>query len=239
MRVVVGGANGRMGQTALRCLTHIHKFEVVGTFTRGGDLSEILDVQKPDVYLDLTVGSVAGKNALVALERGIATVIGATGIPAADLDLLAQSETPCLLVPNFAVGAVLMMQFSAMAAKWLPDVEIIELHHERKLDAPSGTAMRTAELIQSARTAAPLTLPEAVLKVEGARGGVAHDVPVHSVRLRGMLAHQEVIFGGSGEVLTIRHDSLDRSSFEAGIQLCCREVSKLEGFHVGMETLLN
>jgi 4-hydroxy-tetrahydrodipicolinate reductase len=142
------------------------------------------------------------------------------------------------LVPNFSIGAVLMMKFSEMAAQYLPDAEIIELHHEKKVDAPSGTAMRTAEMISAARTKAITPLPEQQLKSEGARGANVHDVVVHSVRLPGLLAHQEVHFGGVGELLTIRHDSMDRSSFEMGIKLCCAKVNQLKGFVVGMEHLL-
>ena len=143
-----------------------------------------------------------------------------------------------MYVPNFAVGAVLMMRFAEMAARWMPDAEIIELHHDRKEDAPSGTALLTAEKIAKARVAEPTRLPRAVMKVEGARGGSAFGVPVHSVRLPGFLAHQEVMFGNQGEVLTIRHDSLDRVGFMHGVRLCATHVRSLPGFSVGLDTIL-
>jgi 4-hydroxy-tetrahydrodipicolinate reductase len=167
-------------------------------------------------------------------------VIGATGLSSSELNEIekASASNAAFLVPNFAVGAVLMMHFAGLAAAWLPDAEIIELHHEKKVDAPSGTAMRTAQIIQESRTSDAMKLGEPLLKAEGARGALVSEVPVHSVRLRGMLAHQEVLFGGQGEVLTIRHDSLDRSSFEAGICLSCEKVLQMSGLVVGLESVM-
>ena len=252
VRIVVVGAAGRMGATAARCFFSDSNFELVGLVDRDAaqttefgvpietDLDACLARTKPDVMLEFTTGKTAGKHALTAVQMGIPVVIGATGIPADEIDAIkaAVTTSPCLLVPNFSIGAILMMQFSAMAAKYLPDAEIIELHHEKKVDAPSGTAMRTAEMIAEARTKAKTPLPEQQLKSEGARGAMVHDVTIHSVRLPGLLAHQEVHFGGVGELLTIRHDSMDRASFEMGIKLCCSKVSQLSGFVVGMEHLL-
>ena len=253
IRVVVVGASGRMGATSARCFHADANFEVVGLVDREAnadsivpgipvetDLESCLTRTKPDVMLEFTTGKTAGKHALIAVKMGIPTVIGATGIPADEIAELkaAATSSACLLVPNFSIGAVLMMKFSEMAAKYMPDAEIIELHHEKKVDAPSGTAMRTAEMISAARTKPPTPLPEQQLKSEGARGANVSGVTVHSVRLPGLLAHQEVHFGGVGELLTIRHDSMDRSSFEMGIKLCCSRVSELKGFVVGMENLL-
>ena len=251
-RVVIVGAAGRMGATAARCFFNDPSFEVVGLVDRDGasssefnlpietDLSACLTRTKPDVMLEFTTGKTAGKHALAAVQLGVPTVIGATGVPADEIEAIkaATTTSPCLLVPNFSIGAVLMMRFSEMAAKYLPDAEIIELHHEKKVDAPSGTAMRTAEMISAARTKATTPLPEQRLKSEGARGANVEGVTIHSVRLPGLLAHQEVHFGGVGELLTIRHDSMDRSSFEMGIKLCCSKVSQLTGFVVGLEHLL-
>jgi 4-hydroxy-tetrahydrodipicolinate reductase len=251
-RVVVVGASGRMGITATRMFFEDPAFEVVGlvdTVAQEHSLAEIpvepdliacLQRTKPDVMLEFTTGRTAGKHALAAVQLGIATVVGATGTPADELEAIkaACGDTPCLMVPNFSIGAVLMMKFSAMAAEFLPDVEIIELHHEKKVDSPSGTAMRTAEMISDARTKPKTPLPEQLEKVPGARGAWVGDVPIHSIRLPGLLAHQEVHFGGTGELLTIRHDSMDRSSFESGIKLCCGRVRELRGFNVGMENLL-
>ena len=252
VRVVVVGASGRMGATSARCFFSDPAFEVVGLVDQEAkptsevgvpietDLEACLTRTKPDVMLEFTTGKTAGKNALVAVKLGIPTVIGATGVPADELDAIkaAITTSSCLLVPNFSIGAILMMRFSEMAAKYLPDAEIIELHHEKKVDAPSGTAMRTAEMISAARTKPTTPLPEQQLKSEGARGASVHGVTIHSVRLPGLLAHQEVHFGGVGELLTIRHDSMDRASFEMGIKLCCSKVNQLTGFVVGMEHLL-
>ncbi len=252
IRVVVVGAAGRMGATAARCFSNDPSFEVVGLVDRDAapssefnlpietDLATCLTRTTPDVMLEFTTGKTAGKHALTAVQLCVPTVIGATGVPAEEIDAIkaAITTSPCLLVPNFSIGAVLMMRFSEMAAKYLPDAEIIELHHEKKVDAPSGTAMRTAEMISAARTKATTPLPEQQLKSEGARGANVEGVTIHSVRLPGLLAHQEVHFGGVGELLTIRHDSMDRSSFEMGIKLCCSKVSQLTGFVVGLEHLL-
>ena len=252
VRAVVVGAAGRMGATAARSFFSDANFELVGLVDRDAapstefgvpietDLGACLVRTKPDVLLEFTTGKTAGKHALTAVQMGVPVVIGATGVPADEIEAIkaAISTSPCLLVPNFSIGAVLMMQFSAMAAKYLPDAEIIELHHDKKVDAPSGTAMRTAEMISEARTKQTTPLPEQQLKAEGARGASVHGVTIHSVRLPGLLAHQEVHFGGVGELLTIRHDSMDRASFEMGIKLCCSKVSQLSGFVVGMEHML-
>ena len=261
MRVVVVGAAGRMGREVLKALSSAPEFEIVAAVDRehlgttckdlvgsGPDvaieekLGSALDRTKPDAIVDFTHASSGTAHALSALQRGIRPVIGTTGLSEANIRELASAsrefKTPGIYAPNFAIGAVLMMRFAAMAAKWLPDSEIIELHHDKKEDAPSGTALLTAQLIGDARTEAPRRKPKPILKVEGVRGGVSHDTPIHSVRLPGFVAHQEVIFGGTGEVLTLRHDSLDRISFIEGVKLCLREVQSLEGFVVGMDKIL-
>lgn len=246
IRVVIVGASGRMGQVASRCLAADDRFEVVGRVGRvpaegvETDLASCLDCTKPAVLVELTTGRTAGQHSLLALERGVRVVIGATGLPHSELSSIeaAAESSAAFLVPNFAIGAVLMMHFAGLAARWLPDAEVIELHHEKKVDAPSGTAMRTAQIIQDSRARLPLQLPEPLLKADCARGASVASVPVHSVRLRGLLAHQEVLFGGTGEVLTIRHDSLDRSSFEAGICLATEKVMGMRGLVVGLESVL-
>ena len=143
-----------------------------------------------------------------------------------------------VLVPNFAIGAVLMMRFAQEAARWLPDAEVIEMHHDRKIDAPSGTGIRTAELISEARTKQKRPDPTTKLKHEGARGALVADVKVHSVRLPGLVAHQQVLFGGEGELLTIKHDSLSRASFMQGVKLAIRKVRDLDTFAIGLDKLM-
>lgn len=205
-------------------------------------LGAALDRTKPDAIVDFSHSSGATAHALSALQRGICPVIGTTGLSETNIRELAsasrETKTAGIYAPNFAIGAVLMMRFAQMAAKWLPNCEIIELHHDRKEDAPSGTALLTAQLIGEARTESPSRKPRPIIKVEGVRGGVVQDTPIHSVRLPGYVAHQEVIFGGTGEVLTIRHDSMDRVSFMEGVKLCLREVRGLDGFVIGMDKIL-
>ena len=262
IRVAVLGASGRMGQEVLRTVSQEPGIEIVVACDRenvglncrdvaGGrapdliitdKLGAALDSEKPDVLVDFSHGSGAAAHAESALKRGISPVIGATGLSGADIKEISlvckETGVPGMYVPNFAIGAVLMMRFSEMAAKWMPDCEIIELHHDRKEDAPSGTAMRTAELIGEARTDSPTRKPRTAFKVEGVRGGNYKDVTIHSVRLPGLLAHQSVMFGRPGELLTIRHDSMDRASFMQGVALAVREVRNLQGLVVGLDKIL-
>jgi 4-hydroxy-tetrahydrodipicolinate reductase len=262
MKVVVVGAAGRMGREVLKALAGAPEFELVGAVDKemigtscreliGGigpevvieeKLGAALDRTKPDAIVDFSSASGAAAHALTALTRGISPVIGTTGLGDPVIRELAsasrETKTPGIYAPNFAIGAVLMMRFAQLAAKWLPNCEIIELHHDRKEDAPSGTALLTAQLIGDARTEAPGRKPRPIFKVDGVRGGVVQETPIHSVRLPGYVAHQEVIFGGTGEVLTIRHDSMDRVSFMEGVKLCLREVRGLDGFVIGMDKIL-
>jgi len=211
-------------------------------------VSEAIAATHPDVLVDFTVPASVEGNIRTALAAGTDCVVGTTGLSAATLAAL-EAEIPqgtCLFVaPNFAIGAVLLMQLAARAARWMPDVEIIELHHNLKKDAPSGTAIRTAELIAEARAdagATPLGAPGKESEApgyEGARGAQAEGITVHSVRLPGLVAHEEVIFGGPGQTLTLRHDSLDRVSFMPGVLAACRAVSERSGLIVGLENLID
>lgn len=205
-------------------------------------LEESLKPGQADVLVDLSVAASAVPNSAHAMACGAAPVIGTTGISAEGLQELRQTSArtgvPAMVIPNFSIGAVLMMKFAEEAARWLPDAEIIELHHNKKADAPSGTAMLTADRIAAARKAAPSADPTKTEKVAGARGGKHHDIAMHSVRLPGLLAHQMVLFGGQGEVLTIKHDSMDRSSFMPGVLLAVRGVRDLSGLTVGLDKLL-
>jgi 4-hydroxy-tetrahydrodipicolinate reductase len=197
----------------------------------------------PDVMVDFTHPSVVEGNIRVALPLGVDCVIGTTGLSEeklAELAGLASEETTLFFAPNFAIGAVLMMRFAEQAARYMPYVEVTELHHDQKADAPSGTAIRTARLIAAARDEAP-DVPGRETELpgmEGARGALVSGVPVHSVRLPGLVAHQEVLFGGQGQTLTIRHDSIDRTSFMPGVVLAVREVGGRSGLVVGLEQLM-
>jgi 4-hydroxy-tetrahydrodipicolinate reductase len=194
-----------------------------------------------EVAVEFTGPATVGANLVWLLEHGIHAVVGATGIDADALEraraLAAGGTANALVAPNFAIGAVLLMRFAADAARHLPHVEVIELHHDRKVDAPSGTALRTAELIAAARDHAP-EVPLGDDRHPGARGADHEGVRVHSVRLPGLVAHQEVVFGGPGQTLTLRHDSLDRTSFMPGVVLACRRVAALDGLVIGLEHLL-
>jgi 4-hydroxy-tetrahydrodipicolinate reductase len=260
VRVGVVGAAGRMGAEVCRAVAGADDLELVAAVDvsaagealrdrTGVDLEltisdelEALTAAGCEVVVEFTGPASVGANLRWLLEHGLHAVVGATGIDAEDLEaarqLAAEGGANALVAPNFAIGAVLLMRFAAEAAKHLPHVEIIELHHDRKVDAPSGTALRTAELIAEARAEVP-EVPLGDDRHPGARGADHADVRVHSVRLPGIVANQEVIFGGTGQTLTIRHDSIDRTSFMPGVLLACREVGRLDGLVVGLEHLLD
>jgi 4-hydroxy-tetrahydrodipicolinate reductase len=194
------------------------------------------------VVVDFTHPSAARKNADLILDSGARGVIGTTGFTDADVEELNRKAEPkrlgMVIAPNFAIGVILMMKFAEEAARHLPAVEIIELHHDQKADAPSGTAMATAKRIAGARGDAPAGAVVEKIAVEGVRGGPCYGVPVHSVRLRGLLAHQEVLLGGPGQLLTIRHDTTDRTAFMPGVLLAIRRVMGLERLVFGLDELL-
>ncbi len=259
IRVGVVGAAGRMGAEVCRAVAGAEDMKLVAAVDPGAAGEAVADVAgidsmvvidsklddfvagKADVVVDFTHPDAVAANTIWLLEHGIHAVVGTTGIDREDLGrvraLAADGPARAVFAPNFAIGAVLMMQFAAQAARHLADVEVIELHHDRKADAPSGTALRTVELINEARADAPVPVLGELL--EGARGADADGVRVHSVRLPGLVAHQEVIFGGLGQTLTIRHDSIDRTSFMPGVLLAVRRVSEVEGLVVGLEHLLD
>jgi 4-hydroxy-tetrahydrodipicolinate reductase len=219
-RVVVAGAAGRMGTTSCEAIEGADGLELAGRAdpALGVEVTDLLN--DAEVVLDFTTPDAAPDNVRAALAAGVHAVVGTTGFDHQPLrEAAAGGGANVLVVPNFAIGAVLMMRFAAEAASHMPEAEIVELHHDRKIDAPSGTAKRTAELIAEA-------------------GGNVHD-PIHSVRLPGLVAHQEVILGAEGQTLTIRHDSIDRGSFMPGVLLALRRVGSLpDPFTVGLEALL-
>ena len=195
-----------------------------------------------DVWIDFTIPKVAYEHTRFALEHGLAPVVGTTGFTTEEItdliDLSREKNIGGLIAPNFAIGAVLLMQFAAQAAKYFPNVEIIELHHDKKKDAPSGTAVKTAELISQIRQPQEQGAPDEEESLPGARGANYQGMHIHSVRLPGLVAHQEVIFGSQGEGLTLRHDSYDRVSFMTGVNLGVKEVVKRHELVYGLEHLL-
>ena len=242
IRVLVNGAKGRMGQEVVKAVTAAADLELVDQTDLGDDLIARIKASQAQAVVDFTTAAVAFENTRKILEAGVHPVVGTSGLLAeqvAELQQLAKDkDIGGLIAPNFAIGAVLLMKYAQDAAKYLPDVEVIELHHNRKTDAPSGTAVKTAQLIAEARQEIPKALVEETELFEGARGSEVHGVRVHSLRLPGLVAHQEVIFGGTGETLTIRHDSIHRESFMPGVCLACRKVIGTQQLFYGLEHLL-
>ena len=244
LKVAVIGAAGRMGSTVCQAVEEADGMAVVGRFDEGDDLG---DLGGADVVVEFSVPAASPANVAHCVSRGVHVVVGTTGWSEDRLAVLrdqlsvAPTGTGVLIAPNFALGAILMMSFAATAARFYESVEVIELHHPNKVDAPSGTAARTADLIGAAREVAGLgPVPDATTEdPDGARGAVVHGVPVHSVRLRGLVAHQEVLLGGVGEQLTIRHDSFDRASFMPGVLAGVRGVVDHPGLTVGLEHYLD
>lgn len=263
IRVFVVGCCGSMGKEVVRAVTKekdmcvcggadvVNVGQDVGEIAGAGklgvsvskNLSSALKESRPDCLVDFTHVTAVMKSLQTALPMKIPCVVGTTGFDAKMLytvkKLCAKHKTGCLIAPNFAVGAVLMMKFAEAAAKFLPDVEIIELHHNRKKDSPSGTAVMTAQKISSARKKSKAAKdPTEVEKIKNSRGGTLDDIHIHSVRLPGYVAHQEVIFGGIGQTLTLRHDSISRESFMPGVVLAVRKIKNMKGLVFGLENLL-
>lgn len=235
IRVAIAGATGRMGAAAVAAVANAEDLEIAGLLVRQldsrieaqlapygqayDDAESLIEAEQPNVWLDLTTPKSVVANIDLALASGVRPVVGATGYADGDLDrwtgIAADAQIGALVCPNFAIGALLMMRFAKEAANWMQKSEIIELHHDQKKDMPSGTAIRTKRMMD-----------------------VEYDIPIHSVRLPGFVAHQEVIFGGTGEVLTIRHDSLSRESFMPGVLTACRQVVTLRQLVYGLEHIL-
>ncbi|MET9931512.1 MULTISPECIES: 4-hydroxy-tetrahydrodipicolinate reductase [unclassified Streptomyces] len=245
LRVAVLGARGRIGSEAVRAVEAAEDMELVAALGRGDELSQLVEADAR-VVVELTTPDSVMENLEFCLSRGIHAVVGTTGWTEERLARLrtlldASPGTGVLIAPNFSIGAVLTMKFAQLAAPYFESVEVVELHHPNKVDAPSGTATRTAQLIAEARSKAGCApQPDATTTaLDGARGADVDGVPVHAVRLRGLLAHQEVLLGGEGETLTVRHDSLHHSSFMPGILLGARRVTAAPGLTFGLEHFLD
>lgn len=244
IKVGVIGAKGRMGKEVVAAVSNAPDLQLVAAIDLGDELGALTKAGA-EVVVDFTNPDVVMQNLEFAIAHGIHAVVGTTGFDEARLakvreQLAKAPKTGVLVAPNFGLGAVLMMQFSATAARYFESVEIVELHHPDKADAPSGTASRTAELITQARADAKRpSMPDKTSKsLPGARGARVGDVPIHALRLRGLVAHQEVIFGDQGETFTIRHDSMDRSGFMPGVLLGIREIVSHPGLTIGLENFL-
>jgi len=245
IKVAVLGAKGRMGSEACKAVAGAPDLELVAQIDIGDSL-DLLTATGAQVIVDFTHPDSVMGNLDYAINHDINVVVGTTGFDDQKLALIkswlaAHPHVGALIAPNFGLGAVLMMQFAAQASKYFESVEIVELHHPNKADAPSGTAARTAELITQARRSVNKdAMPDATTSsLDGARGALVGDVPVHSVRLRGLVAHQEVILGDLGETLTIRHDSIDRTGFMPGVLLGVRKVVSHPGLTFGLEHFMD
>lgn len=264
IRVSVSGAGGRMGREVVKAVAQAKGMEVVGAVDVAfvgedagllagagalgvdvcSDLPGTLKSAAVQVVVDFTTPHVAFDNILTCLQHRVSVVVGTTGLSKDQLQEIEKAaeanETPAFLAPNFAIGAVLMMLFAQQAARYFDCADIVELHHEKKLDAPSGTAERTARMIAEAR-GRPMISPdseETKITVPGVRGGVHEGIHIHSVRMPGLVASQEVLFGGLGQTLTIRHDTISRESFMPGVVMAIRTVRELRGLTVGLEKIL-
>ncbi|PYZ98400.1 4-hydroxy-tetrahydrodipicolinate reductase [Alteribacter lacisalsi] len=262
IRIVIAGPRGNMGKEAVQMVLETDQFELAGVIDRKNGGKTLADLQglpdaavpvfddpvhcfqetQPDVLVDLTNPDTGKVHMKLALENGVRPVIGTTGFSEADVEemsLLAESkELGAIIAPNFAIGAILMMKFSQTAARYMPDVEIIEQHHDRKLDAPSGTAVKTAQLISEVREKKKQGHPDEEETLQGARGADVDGMHIHSLRLPGLVAHQEVIFGGEGQTLKIRHDSINRRSFMPGVKMACEEVMRIGVLVYGLEHII-
>lgn len=258
VNIAIAGPRGRMGSEAIKMVLNEATFNLVGCIDRKpSHISILVENNIPvfqhveecfyssdvDVLIDLTVAEASYDHIMMALQRNIRCVVGTTGFTNNQLQeikkIAKQKNTGIIIAPNFAIGAILMMHFSKIAAKYFPDVEIIEKHHDEKIDAPSGTAVKTAEMIKTIRESKQQGHPDEIEVLEGARGAVEDGIHIHSLRLPGLVAHQEVIFGGEGQTLTIKHDSMNRKSFMEGIKYSVNQVLTIDHLVYGLENVLD
>lgn len=262
IKVIIAGPRGRMGREAVQLVERTENYQLVAAIDYKydgkllqdvdgfgssevpvyGDIEKCLALVEADVLIDLTTPEIGMHHTKTALLHGIRPVVGTTGFSKEDLaelqSICEDREIGCIIAPNFAIGAVLMMKFSQLAGKYFHDVEIIELHHDQKLDAPSGTAVKTAQMISAVREQKIQGHPNEKETIQGARGADFEGMHIHSVRLPGLIAHQQVMFGSDGQTLTIRHDSYNRASFMSGVKLAVDTVVKLDTFVYGLENII-
>lgn len=261
IKVAIAGARGKMGIEAVHTmmkqpditLVSVLDYKEIGATLRATglftydvpvytDMATLVTETKPDVLIDLTSPQAVYANTKQSLQLGVRPVVGTTGFTDEQLiELTALAETShlgCIIAPNFALGAVLMMKFAREAARYFPDVEVIEMHHDQKLDAPSGTGIKTMQMMQEVRDVKQQGHPDEHETIAGARGGNVDGMRIHSVRLPGLVAHQQVLFGGDGQLLTLRHDSFNRGSFMSGVVFCVEQVMTKETLVYGLENIL-
>lgn len=239
--VLINGAFGKMGTETVKAIENDPELMLVGKAGKDANLHQFIQETQPQVVIDFTTPAAVFSNALTIIEAGKSPVIGTTGLSDAQIAeltaLCREKKIGGLIAPNFAIGVILMMRFASEAIRYFPHAEIIELHHDTKLDAPSGTAIKTAKMMAKERLTFPLK-KSVKENLPGSQGAEYEGIPIHAVRLPGLLAHEMVLFGGAGEVLTIKHDSMDRKCFMAGVLLACKKVISLTELVYGLEYLL-
>lgn len=242
IRVLVNGAAGKMGQMVVKAVQADAELILAGAIDQQHDLAAEIKQTQAQVVVDFTHAEVVQKNIQTIIQASVHPVIGTSGLTQAEITPLqkqaAQLKLGGIIAPNFSLGAVLMMKYAQEIARYFPQVEIIEMHHAEKLDSPSGTAIRTAEMLAAARDASQLAVKPTKETIAGARGARYQDIPIHAVRLPGLVAHQQIIFGSLGETLTLRHDSIDRLCFMPGVVLACKKVLALKQLIYGLEHIL-
>ncbi|TAK74231.1 MAG: 4-hydroxy-tetrahydrodipicolinate reductase [Gammaproteobacteria bacterium] len=242
INVLVNGAFGRMGQMTVKAIADHPNLNLVGQTGREYDLQKSIHDSQAQVVIDFTHPEVVFKNASLIIEAGAHPVIGTSGLTREQIHTLqtrcAQLKLGGLIAPNFSLGAVLMMKYAKETAKHMPHVEIIELHHDGKADSPSGTAIRTAEMLAEGNPILNQPSKPNRETIPGARGATYHHIPIHAIRLPGLIAHQQILFGGLGETFTLRHDSHDRQCFMPGVCLACEKVVALDQLVYGLEEIL-
>lgn len=242
INILVNGAFGRMGQMTVKTISEHPEFNLVGQTGRDYDLKKSIRDSKAQVVIDFTTPEAVFNNCQMIIEAGAHPVIGTSGLTSPQLETLskqcAELKLGAMVVPNFSLGAVLMMKYAKQIARYLPHVEIIEMHHETKADSPSATALRTAELLAEAQPQINSSNQTSREVVPGARGAKHYRIPIHAIRLPGLLAHQQIIFGNEGETLSLRHDSIDRQCFMPGLSLACKKVMELDHLVIGLDEIL-
>lgn len=265
IKIILGGPRGHMGKEAINMIKNSPEFSLIGCLVRTKDnesaIKEVYDLvgdhtikiydeaetcfkkEQPDVYIDLTIAEAGFNNTKIALLNNVRAVVGTSGLSEAQIaelsSISSQHKIGCIIAPNFALGSILMMIFSRMAAKFFPDVEIIEKHHDGKIDAPSGTAIKTVDMIKEARKQKKQGHPDEYEVVQGARGADIDGIKIHSMRLPGLVAHQEVVFGSTSQLLAIQHDTFDRVAYMDGLKLAINEVLKQEKLIYGLEHVMD
>jgi 4-hydroxy-tetrahydrodipicolinate reductase len=242
IRILVNGAQGRMGQVTAKALAHDAAFSLVGQTSRSDDLAAAIKETRAQVVVDFTQPTAVYDNALTIIQAGARPVIGTTGLLAKQIkklqDLCKKKKRGGIIAPNFSIGMVLLMKYAQEFVKYFPQVEIIEMHHDRKRDCPSGTALYTAETLAAARANIEPSELEIHETVAGSRGATYMGIPIHAIRLPGLVAHEQIIFGDLGETVTLRHDSIDRQCFMRGVVLACQKVMKLKRLAYGLQEIL-